>query len=99
MSSTAIPQSWVPGPDADPRHAQLVELAEQAARLFPEARTVSLHLIVPLPVGTAPRLAADEWMGITTYAPNHPAAPHVTIEERAPLGSTFKPSGEWEETT
>lgn len=86
VSSTAIPQSWMPAVDADPRHAQLVELAEQAARLFPEARTVSLHLIVPPVEGSPPVSAADEWRGITTYAPNHPAAPHITIEEREPLG-------------
>jgi hypothetical protein len=84
--STRPTTDFAPSADADPRHAQLVELAEQVHALFPEARTVEVHLIVPIPADAAPRDEADEWRGVSFYAPRYPRPPFVSIEERAPLG-------------
>jgi hypothetical protein len=76
----------VPAADADPRHARLVELAEGIRELYPQARAIAIALIVDL---------GDERDEHTFYAPHYPGPPHVSIEMRGPLLSTFSTPSEF----
>lgn len=95
MSADPAAYRFVPGPDADERHAQLVALAEQAAALFPEARGVELYVLRAPGYGEVFVDGAEHLF----YAPHYPRPPFVKIEHREPLTTSFKPSGEFAEET